>query len=77
MLLGLTIKELATGLATVAMGAYLFFKWLKERRALKSGLAPNPTRCQEHAEAINKINDRITYEIIPDLKRIKDKLDIV
>lgn len=76
-MLGLSAKELAEALSILLMGGYLFFKWIKERKAVKRGLAPNPTRCQEHADAINDIKSQIKDELIPDIKRIKEKLDIV
>ncbi|MCK9597992.1 MAG: hypothetical protein M0R06_03060 [Sphaerochaeta sp.] len=76
-MLGLSTQELAQGLFSVLIGGYLFFKWLRERKAVKRGLAPNPTRCQEHADAINGIKDQINDELLPDIKRIKEKLDIV
>ncbi len=77
MILGFTAKEIATAIAIAVMAAIQVCKWLKERRAIRLGLAPNPKRCTDHAKAINKLNDRIDSDILPDLQRIKEKLGIV
>jgi hypothetical protein len=69
--------QVVTGLAIVGLGGWNAIKEYAEYRARRrekmftseKGLQPNPTRCAEHADAIN--------EIRADVKRIKDHLGIV
>lgn len=70
----ITPELIATGVVAVFVTARELFEYRKRK---KLGLKPNPERCEEHAVAINKINERIDDEILPDLKRIKEKLGIV
>lgn len=62
------------------VGGLLFLggaKAIQKHKEHKYGIGGNPRRCAEHAEAINRINDRIDDDLIPDIKRIKVKLEIV
>jgi hypothetical protein len=52
-------------------------KAVQKMRERKYGIGGNPKRCAEHAHAINRLNDRIDEDILPDLGRIKAKLEIV
>jgi len=58
----------------ILLGGLKAAQKVKEKRF---GIGNNPRRCVEHAQAINHINERIDEEILPDLGRIKEKLEIV
>jgi len=74
----MSIQVIAQVIAIVVIASWIIYKEVSERTKVKAyKLNPNPERCRQHAEAINAINDRIDDEILPDLKRIKDKLEIV
>ena len=74
----MSIQVIAQVLAILIIASWIIYKELSERAKVKAfKLRPNPDRCREHAIAINAINQRIDDEIIPDLKRIKERLDIV
>lgn len=70
-------KSMGTLIGLICVIAYTAIKEYRDykRRKLefelteKAGLAPNPTRCQEHADAINELRD--------DIRRIKEHLGIV
>jgi len=70
----IALETIATALIGVFVVAKEVIEYFKRKRR---GLKANPERCTEHADAINKINERIDDEILPDLKRIKEKLGIV
>jgi len=69
--------KIVEAVAILILGGWAGFKELQGRRDRKReaafteefGLSPNPTRCTEHANAINEIRE--------DIRRIKDHLGIV
>ncbi|CAK0779055.1 hypothetical protein CCP2SC5_880002 [Azospirillaceae bacterium] len=63
-------KEIGEGVAVAGFVGLGVFNRLRQSRLEKQfRLSPNPTRCAEHAEAIN--------EMRLDIKRIKDNLGII
>ena len=50
--------SLAVGLVG---GLFLGYKELKERKARANGLAPNPTRCEDHEGRLRKVEAACLY----------------
>ncbi len=55
--------------ALIYLGGTRILDRVREKNAIKNGLKPNPTRCQEHADAINGLRN--------DVRAIKEHLNIV
>ena len=69
--------DISKSIAIIILGGWAGYKEIMDRRSRKRerslaeeyGLAGNPGRCRDHAEAINSIRQ--------DIKQIKDHLEIV
>jgi hypothetical protein len=73
----LNLQTIASVLAILILAGWTVWKELRERVKLKRyGLALNPERCKQHAEAINSLTEQVK-----DLKecahKIADKVGIV
>ena len=54
-ILGSTIADVVVGGAALTSGVYLAAKRIKERRAEKKGLPPNPERCEKHESRLGTL----------------------
>ena len=71
------IQAIAQVLAVIAIASYLVWDKLRELRKIKKyGLDPNPERCQQHADAINKLSRQVE-ELRECAHKIADKVGIV
>lgn len=67
-------------IAAIIFGGYKMVKGLKEWKARKRGLAPNPQRCEDHEVRLRKVEEimpeiRVDIGIIKtDISWIKDAL---
>jgi hypothetical protein len=71
------IQTIAQVLAVIIIAGYLAQEKIREKRKLKLyGLAANPERCNQHAEAINKLSEQME-EVRECMGKIADKVGIV
>ncbi|MCK9598034.1 MAG: hypothetical protein M0R06_03270 [Sphaerochaeta sp.] len=67
------LQSIGYGIGLLILGGVTAYREFtakrRQRMEEESGLRPNPTRCREHAVAINEIKH--------DIQRIKDHLGIV
>jgi hypothetical protein len=73
----MTLSTIAQVAAVVIMTGWLVYKELRERYKVKKyGLAMNPERCKQHAEAINKLTAQVE-DLNECARKIADKVGIV
>ena len=64
------MEQIAQGIATVLLGAWLAYKEIKER---KTPLPPNPKRCEDHAVLLGRLDERVK-NVEKDISEINERL---
>jgi len=73
-MIGVTVKEVVESAVVLALGADRLVREIKERKAKKRGLSPNPTRCREHEDAIKTLDGKLDDTRL-DVAKLGTKMD--
>jgi hypothetical protein len=75
---GSIVADAVVGVAALSSGVYLAAKRVKEHRAEKKGLLPNPERCEKHESRLGELEvkagrfDERFLSVHADITEIKD-----
>ncbi len=72
-MIGIGVKEFVETAVVLALGADRVVREIKERKAKKNGLRPNPTRCREMADALKTVGGTVT-NLCVDMREVKTEI---